>query len=45
MTLSINTNTAALTARLHLERNEGVRKEAFARLASGQKANSFADDA
>ena len=42
---TINTNTAALTARLHLERNDKVREEAFARLASGQKVNSSADDA
>ena len=42
---TINTNTAALTARLYLERNDKVREEAFARLASGQKVNSSADDA
>ena len=42
---TINTNTAALTARLYLERNVKVREEAFARLASGQKVNSSADDA
>ena len=42
---TINTNTAALTARLYLERNDKVREEAFARLASGQKLNSAADDA
>ena len=42
---TINTNTAALTARLYLERNDNVREEAFARLASGQKVNSSADDA
>ena len=42
---TINTNTAALTARLFLERNDKVREEAFARLASGQKVNSSADDA
>ena len=42
---TINTNTATLTARLYLERNDKVREEAFARLASGQKVNSSADDA
>ena len=42
---TINTNTAALIARLYLERNDKVREEAFARLASGQKVNSSADDA
>ncbi len=42
---TINTNTAALTARLYLERNDKVREEIFARLASGQKVNSSADDA
>ena len=42
---TINTNTAALIARLYLERNDKVREETFARLASGQKVNSSADDA
>ena len=42
---TINTNTAALTARLYLERNDKGREEAFARLASGQKVNSSANDA
>ena len=42
---TINTNTAVLNARLYLERNDKVREEAFARLASGHQFNSSADDA
>lgn len=45
MALTINSNIASLTAQRHLNKSSGALSKTFARLSSGLRVNSAADDA
>ena len=45
MTLSINTNTAAVTAAFQLSQNNNLMQKSLTRLSSGKRIVNTADDA